>query len=291
MPRQVWTGSEVLDPAGMTHNRHMNSPASGNEAWSGGSAYESYVGRWSALVAPEFLRLLAVEPDRRWLDVGCGTGVLTRAILADAAPRSVLAIDPSEPFLAHARKAVVDRRVTFRTGTAAETGLADSAVDAVVFGLVLNYVPDVAEALGEARRVVTPNGVVGTYIWDYADGMRFIRAFWDAAVAQDPAAVAFDQGRKYAIAAPDPLSESFADAGLASVEVEAIVVPTTFADFDDFWTPFTRGTGQAPVYVASLEPGRRDALRERLRSSLPIEPDGQIHLSARAWACLGRART
>jgi ubiquinone/menaquinone biosynthesis C-methylase UbiE len=44
------------------------------ELWAVGGAYEAYVGRWSRLVAAEFVGALAVPAGRRWLDVGCGTG-------------------------------------------------------------------------------------------------------------------------------------------------------------------------------------------------------------------------
>jgi ubiquinone/menaquinone biosynthesis C-methylase UbiE len=54
--------------------------------WASGAAYEPFIGRWSRLVAREFLDWLAVEPGRRWLDVGCGTGALTRTILERAEP-------------------------------------------------------------------------------------------------------------------------------------------------------------------------------------------------------------
>jgi SAM-dependent methyltransferase len=268
----------------------MRKPSAGNTTWSSGSAYEAYVGRWSALVAPLFLAGLAVPPGRRWLDVGSGTGILTRAILADAAPTSVVGIDPSEAFVEHARTAIADPRASFRLGTAVDTGLDDGEVDVVVFGLVLNFVPDVGAALAEARRVVAPGGVVAAYVWDYADGMQFVRAFWEAAVALDPAATAFDQRHQLPVTTPVGLREAFADTGLESIDVSAIEIPTTFRDFDDFWMPFTGGTGQAPTYLASLARAERDALCESLRSSLPIEPDGQLRLSARAWACQGRVR-
>ena len=44
------------------------------ETWESGEAYEQYVGRWSRLVATEFLGGLDVEPGSTWGDVGCGTG-------------------------------------------------------------------------------------------------------------------------------------------------------------------------------------------------------------------------
>ncbi len=266
----------------------MRDEAGPASAWTSGDAYEAYVGRWSALVAPRFVEFVAAPPGRRWLDVGSGTGILTQAILDLAAPVSVVGVDPSAPFVSHAVLAVRDPRATFVIGTAGETTLADDAVDVVVSGLVLNQVPDVPAALGEACRVAAPGGIVAAYVWDYAGGMQFIRAFWDAAIALDPAASVHDQGRRFPIAAPGPLGSAFTDAGLEAVEVTGIEIPTTFSDFDDLWTPFTGGTGDAPVYLAALDRERRIAVQERLRASVPSEPDGSIHLSARAWACRGR---
>src|SRR5688500_17267591 len=71
-------------------------------------------GRWSRLVAPRFLDWLAVPPARRWLDVGCGTGALSQAILASADPAEVVGVDPSLPFVAHAAVQVPDARAAFR---------------------------------------------------------------------------------------------------------------------------------------------------------------------------------
>jgi hypothetical protein len=44
------------------------------DVWAAGDLYEPYVGRWSRLVAREFLSWLSVPADMDWLDVGCGTG-------------------------------------------------------------------------------------------------------------------------------------------------------------------------------------------------------------------------
>jgi ubiquinone/menaquinone biosynthesis C-methylase UbiE len=58
------------------------------DVWAIGAAYESYIGRWSRLVARELLRWLGVPPNSRWLDVGCGTGTLVEAIVEHAAARA-----------------------------------------------------------------------------------------------------------------------------------------------------------------------------------------------------------
>jgi hypothetical protein len=50
------------------------------------------------------------------------------------------------------------------------------------------------------------------------------------------------------------------------------------------WSPFLGGQAPAPAYCMSLSEGGRATLRERLRTRLPVRPDGSIHLTARAWA-------
>jgi SAM-dependent methyltransferase len=166
--------------------------------------------------------------------------------------------------------------------------MGDGEFDAVVSGLVLNFVPGPAEALAELTRVAAPGGAVAAYVWDYADGMALMRRFWDAAAALDPAAAEVDEGRRFPLCRPEPLRELWTGAGLAGVDVEAIDVPTVFADFDDYWTPFLGGQGPAPGYAMSLPEDRRAALRESLRERLPVAADGSIRLTARAWAVRGQ---
>ncbi|MGY1644537.1 class I SAM-dependent methyltransferase [Geodermatophilus sp. SYSU D00703] len=256
--------------------------------WTGAAQYEAYVGRWSRPVARRFLAWVAPPGGLRWLDVGCGTGALTEAVLQACAPDSVLGVDPSAAFLGHATAHVRDRRASFRVGDARALPVADASVDVVISGLVLNFVPDQAAALADMARAARPGGVVAAYVWDYAEGMQMIRLFWDAAGARDPAARALHEGVRFPGCAPDPLRALFDAAGLAEVAVEEIVVPTVFQDVDDYWRPFLGGTGPAPAYVASLADADRVALREEVRRRLPIGDDGAIRLSARAWAVRGR---
>lgn len=255
--------------------------------WASGDGYEPYIGRWSRLAARQFLAWLEVGAHARWLDVGCGTGALTATILAAADPSSVLGIDPSAGFVAHAASKTDDRRAGFAVGDAEALPVPDSAFDAAVSGLVLNFVPDPTRAMVEACRVVRAGGTVGAYVWDYAGEMQLIRIFWDAATRLDAPAAPLDEGRRFQICRPDALRALYEGAGLHGVEVEAIDVPTHFADFDDYWQPFLGGQGPAPAYAMSLLPEHRTALRESIRSSLPIRADGTIDLVARAWAVKG----
>lgn len=257
------------------------------DLWAGADAYEAYIGRWSRLVAQQFIEWLAIPDDMRWVDVGCGTGALTASILRGAAPAAVVGIDPSASFVAHAAETIIDPRARFLVGDASALPVEDAWGDAVVAGLVLMLVADPAQALHEMRRVAAPGAVIGGYLWDYADGMQLIRRFFDAAVELDPAAVAHDEGPRFTICAPEPLRRVFEGAGLDEVVVRSIEVPTVFRDFDDYWTPFLAGVGVAPAYAVTLDEPVRARIRERLRATLPTEADGSIHLMARAWAVRG----
>jgi SAM-dependent methyltransferase len=258
------------------------------DAWSAGDCYEPYVGRWSRRVAAVFVERLAVPRGRRWADVGCGTGALTHAILERCDPAAVTGIDASAAFVEHARAHTSDARATFLTGDAQALPLPDASVDAAVSGLVLNFVPEPARAAAEMARVVGAGGVVGVYVWDYAEGMALMRRFWDAAAALDPAAAALDEGRRFPLCRPEPLAALLEGAGLRDVEVAPIDIETPFRDFDDYWSPFLGGQGPAPGYAMALTAPRRAALRERLRETLPAAGDGTIALTARAWAAHGR---
>jgi SAM-dependent methyltransferase len=257
------------------------------ERWSAGDLYEPYVGRWSRLVARDFLSGLALPPGLDWLDVGCGTGALTSSIAELAAPASVTGVDPSAAFIAHASARLPSHRVNFETADAQALPFADARFGAAVSGLVLNFVPQPARALAEMCRVVKPGALVAAYVWDYSGRMDLMRHFWDAAAALDPAAIELDEGRRFPLCQPGPLAELFSAGGLLGVDVRAIDVPTTFRDFDDFWSPFLGGQGPAPGYAMSLDESRRGRLREQLRARLPAMPDSSIPLLARAWSVRG----
>jgi SAM-dependent methyltransferase len=259
-----------------------------HDRWASGTAYEAYVGRWSQQVAAEFISWLGVRANALWVDVGCGTGALARRVLEDTQPAGVLGIDPSSSFVAFAAVQTFAERAAFLVGDGAALPVRDAKADTAVSGLVLNFVPDPARMVEEMARIVRPGGIVALYVWDYAGEMQMMRIFWDTVASLDPVSRRYDEGMRFSICNPDSLRGLFEVAGLSGTEVRAVDVPTSFASFDDYWTPFLGGTGTAPGYVASLEEDDRVALRERLRSSLPVQNDGSIRLIARAWAVQGR---
>lgn len=260
---------------------------SAKENWSSGSAYEGYVGRWSRRVAAEFIDWLAVARGLAWADVGCGTGAMTGCILRQADPVSVRALDKSDAYLAEARAGLADSRVQFEVGDACALPWEVGAVDVAVSGLVLNFVADADAMASGMRRITRPGGKVGIYVWDYAEDMQMMRHFWDVATAQAPSGAGLDEAERFPLCQPAPLRALFERAGLESIAVRGIEIPTVFRDFDDYWHPFLSRQGPAPAYLASLPDDTQAAIRDALQARLRPESDGSIRLTARAWAVQG----
>jgi len=261
-----------------------------SDRWERGSPYEQYIGRWSRRIAPLFLAWLDQPAGKRWLDVGCGTGALSAAILDHCTPASLVGVEPSEGFLKLAVQNLAGR-ARLLAGNAAAIPLDDGACDVVVSGLVLNFVPALPAALSEMKRVTASDGTVAAYVWDYADGMEIIKYFWDAAASLDSAAAQLHEGTRFPLCRPLALEAALEEAGLTEVETTSLDVVAEFADFEDYWRPFLGGQGPAPAYAMSLPQEQRATLRATLKSALPRAAGGSISLRARAWAVRGATRS
>jgi SAM-dependent methyltransferase len=259
------------------------------DVWRSAESYEAYIGRWSRPVAREFVAQLRLAPASLWLDIGCGSGALTSAIVEAGDPAAVFALDRSFDFVQQSGSRASDARVTLIAGDAAYLPFEQKTAHAAVSGLVLNFVPEPERAVREMLASVRSGGVVAAYLWDYREGMQSIRLFWDAAVALDPAAAELDEATRFPLCQPAALEKLFSAAGASDVHVSSITVPMRFQNFDDLWTPFLGGQGPAPTYAMTLLEEQRIALREQLRSVVRTKPDGSIDLTAKAWFVRGRA--
>jgi SAM-dependent methyltransferase len=186
----------------------------------------------------------------RWVDVGCGTGALSEAILDRCDPTSVDGVEPSAGFVRAALKRLGDR-ATLHQAAADNMPLRDGSADVVVSGLVLNFIPDLPAAFAEMKRIAS-GGIVGAHVWDYSGGMDMLRLFWDAADEVDAEGIA-DEGRRFPICRPDALTTAFTDAGLDHPELVPLDIATPFADFDALWISFTGGQGSGSSYLVSLD--------------------------------------
>jgi SAM-dependent methyltransferase len=245
------------------------------------------MGRWSHQVAEHFLDWLALPPGLNRLDVGCGTGVLSHAICKKHRPQNLVCCDPSPDFVSFARNSVSDCHATFIVTDADNLPHLQGGFDVIVSGLVLNFLPQPLIAVRSMRERLRPGGTLAAYVWDYAQGMQFLRIFWDEAEAVDASAADLHEARRFPLCQPDRLTNLFNDGEFTGVATTTIQIDTVFPTFDDFWSPFLAGTGPAPSFVASLDPVVKDRLAQRLKQRLQPSGDGPIHLTARAFGVRG----
>ena len=257
--------------------------------FSAAQAYERFMGRWSRGLAPLFVRFAGVRDGDTVLDVGSGTGSLTAAVAGIAPSSRIVGIDPSAPYVALAKSRQGSTLIQFEAGDAQKMRFDNATFDRTLSLLVVNFIPDARQALGEMKRVTKSNGTVAAAVWDYGDGMEMLRMFWDEAVALTPAAAAKDE-RNMPFCRRGELAALWREQGLQDVVEEGLTIETRFASFEDFWAPFLDGQGPAGAYVVSIAAEDREALRLRLRRRLlGAGPDKAIVMHARAWAVRGTA--
>src|SRR5262249_18300471 len=143
--------------------------------------------RWSRLLAPHFIAFAGVKNGDRVLDVGTGTGSVASTVEASMPASEIVGVDPSEGFIAFARKNAKSKRAHFEVGDAQALKLGNASFDISLASLVMNFIPDHNKAAAEMRRVTRPQGAVSACVWDYNEGMQSLRFFWDEAIAFDPA--------------------------------------------------------------------------------------------------------
>jgi len=260
-----------------------------NDKWNAGDPYEYFMGRWSSLMAPEFLKWLNLSSNKNWLDVGCGTGALSAAIEQNGRPLKITCVDTSENYIEKVKQRI-SLSSDFRVASAENLPFENESFDIVVSGLALNFFQDLEKALSELKRVLKQNGVIAAYVWDYSDRMDFLRYFWDAAYQIDPKSRELDEGLRFPICNSMSLIKAFKNANLKDVESSKLDIDTIFENFDDYWIPFLGGQGPAPSYLASLNNEDRNDLKIRLKERLKLEPNGSIKLLGRAIAVKGKLK-
>jgi ubiquinone/menaquinone biosynthesis C-methylase UbiE len=116
-----------------------------------------------------FLADIPFPENAHVLEVGCGTGVLTRALAREPSVGTVVGVDVAPALLSKAREMAADlANATFLEADARALPFDDGAFDVIVFDSTLTHVPGPEHALAEAFRVVRPSGHLAAFDGDYA---------------------------------------------------------------------------------------------------------------------------
>jgi SAM-dependent methyltransferase len=243
--------------------------------------YDNFMGRYTPTLAAALVDAADLRNGMRVLDVGCGPGGLTRALVARVgAADSVAAIDPGSQFVAACRERNPGADV--REGVAEQLPWDDAAFDAALSSLVIGFMRDPDQGVREMARVTRSGGTVAACMWDIAGGgMTMLRLFWDA-VQQVTTGAAGE--RRMAGTSEGDIAERFRRAGLSDVVGGALTARAEYTGFDDFWEPFTFAVGPSGQHLQSLAAEQQAAVREACRAALP---DGPFSLDARAWYARG----
>jgi len=249
------------------------------------AAYERAMGRWSRAVAPIFLQWLAPPASARWLDVGCGTGVLTHTLLELCSPAKATGVDPEAAQIASASRGAAAGRATFQVADARSLPFADASFDIAASALVLNFIAQQSQAMAEKRRVTRAGGIVAAYVWDFAEELS-------------PSGPLRRAMRRFGVDVPtipgtaesrvEALRTLFEQAALERIETRTIEVCLAYRDFEDFWQAQTPSYSPTTKIIASMTESERTRLMRDVRGELPMGPNGVIEYFARANAIKAR---
>jgi SAM-dependent methyltransferase len=253
------------------------------------TAYEQAMGRWSRLLAPPFVDFAGVRSGEAILDVGCGTGSLTFTVAERVAGTTVTGIDALATSLDFARSINPDPgRITFDLADARALPFEAGRFDRTLSALVLNFIPDSANAVREMVRVTKPGGTVAGALWDMRGGLLHLRLLYDVAAVIDEQAAHWRNAFLSAPGVrPGALAELWREAGMADVEETTLTVRIQFQAFADLWEPAV----SAPVlgsYLRAISDAQRQLVREKVEAAyLCGDPDGPRSFAATAWAVKG----
>ena len=249
------------------------------------TAYERAMGRWSRAAAPIFLEWLAPHAGARWLDVGCGTGILAHALLELCSPAAVVGIDSAGAQVRQASLGPAGRGASFHVADARKLPFSAASFDIVASSLVLNFISERQQALAEMRRVTRAGGAIAVYVWDFAEELS-------------PSGPLRRAMRRFGVPVPpipgtaesrmEALRALFQEAGLEQIETRGIDICLAYSDFDDFWQAQTPSYAPATKIIASMTESERTRLKRAVRDQLPAAPGGVIEYFARANAVKAR---
>jgi ubiquinone/menaquinone biosynthesis C-methylase UbiE len=262
------------------------------EQWSAiASPYEETFQPLSAQFAAETLRLLALQPGERVLDVAAGTGAFS--LLAARAGAQVLATDFAPGMIAKLRQRIADEKLD---GISAEVmdgqnlTIPDAAFDVSLSLLGLMFFPDLAQGFAELRRAVRPGGRVAVVCWGDLKKLTLITSVMQAIQQVVPGFQPPPAPPVWArLAGADSLRSHMQAAGLRDVEITLSTAALRIESPAAYWSSFTSSAPPLAYLFQQLGPERTAEVGRVLMDSLRAGAgDGIPALTAEACIGIGR---
>lgn len=226
-----------------------------------------------------YLGLLDIVAGDHVLDVGCGSGAVTREIARRVGTRGrAVGLDPSPALLAVARElareAGLHDRAEFREGSVLQLPFPDRSFDAVVCATVLSHVPGGEAAVPELRRVLKPRGRLGVFDLD-TDMTAFTHP--DRALTRRIVAAASDEMAVDGWLARR-LPRLFQDAGIVDVQARGFFPIET--DGHSFYATMADRCVDAAVKAGAITESERSAWLGGLHDQVARGPiiAGRLHI-------------
>lgn len=248
--------------------------------------YDLFMGRWSRAAGIAFLDWLAPPKNARWLDVGCGTGVFTELVLESCAPAQVVAIDPSQSQIEHARRQLIAQTATFRIANAEALPFPDCSFDVVASALVLNFIPGPMRALHEMRRVARPGGLIAAYVWDFETELS---PSWPLRVGMRKLGLTVPEIPGTNVSGLASVRELFARVHLEDIVTTSVDANVSFSNFDELWRTQTTRYSPTTRAIETMAKNDREQLKIVVQELLGSRTSRSPTFRARANAIKCRA--
>jgi SAM-dependent methyltransferase len=251
--------------------------------------------RYRRVGRPHLEALLAsgpVAPGDAVLDVGCGSGTLTREAARLAGPSgSVLGIDLSGRQLEHARSLSADLpTVRFEHGDAQTMDLGVARFDALVSQFGTMFFDDAAAAFANLARAVRPGGKLTALVWAGPARNEWSAAVQRAILGGDPPRPPEGTPGPFSLADPERVKSLLTGAGFDGVRLDAVEATAAWGDDLEDAYGFVIGTAFARKAFEGLDADGRAAAASRLRELLGsrVTDGGAVVMRAASWLVTAR---
>lgn len=256
--------------------------------YSDGESYERFNGRWSRMSGYDFIGWLSIPNNKRWLDVGCGTGALCEVILERSTPSEYVGVDVADAQLNYARARHSAANVRFKRDDALALSFRDGEFDAAVSAYVINFFPEPRMMAAEMKRVVCPSGIVAACTFDFAGNRAVAQHIGRAMAARKSPGLKRAASVLHADSTrPEAMERIFCDVGLRDVSTMSIDTLVTYRDFDDYWISNTDPSSALSNLVDELTAEDREQFKAEVKALVPISADGSIQFAVGTIAVKG----